>query len=208
MNTATRHRLLLMTLCALGSWNVTSAQTAPSTILEIDTANRVQYTEDLSDPSKFATDRSVTTVNQPKNFGQVIAIGDIVSVNGQPAKGTLIQSARGIALRTAPNPGQAIADTMRDAVADMKFEILTSDGSPIGTIMASGLAVDSPPPGAPLEVTQANIMIVGGTGAFLGARGQVGQAVSSQTIPVRHPLLRILPTGAPTEEGQVGLFSM
>ena len=42
-----------------------------------------------------------------------------------------------------------------------------------------------PTPGAPLAVTQGNFAIVGGTGAFLGARGQVGQSVNAQTMASR-----------------------
>ena len=42
-----------------------------------------------------------------------------------------------------------------------------------------------PAPGAPLSITQGNFAIVGGTGAFLGARGQWGNAVTPQTITER-----------------------
>jgi uncharacterized protein (TIGR03437 family) len=45
--------------------------------------------------------------------------------------------------------------------------------------MTVGLGVGSAPPGAPLAVTQGNNAIVGGTGAFPGARGQVGQTVQT-----------------------------
>src|SRR4029077_15726155 len=63
---------------------------------------------------------------------------------------------------------------------------LGGDGTPIGSIMASGLGgAGSPPPGSPLSVTQGNNAIVGGTGGFLGARGQQGQAVTSQTVSNR-----------------------
>lgn len=40
--------------------------------------------------------------------------------------------------------------------------------------MASGLGIGPVPPGAPLASTSANVAITGGTGAFLGARGQLG----------------------------------
>ena len=108
-----------------------------------------------------------------------------MAVNGQPAKGTLTRYVRRISLATAPNPGTGIADTVRGGLVADTFEILSSDGSPIGTIMSSGLTVGSRAPGAPLAITQANVAITGGTGAFLGARGQYGQAVTSETIPVR-----------------------
>ena len=43
----------------------------------------------------------------------------------------------------------------------------------------------APPPGAPLAITQGNNAIVGGTGAYLAVRGLYGQAVTSQSVPVR-----------------------
>jgi hypothetical protein len=63
-----------------------------------------------------------------------------------------------------PTPGQAVADIARGGPNYFKFEILKSDGTPIGTIITSGLAGGSAPPGAPLSVTQGNDAIIGGTG--------------------------------------------
>ena len=90
-------------------------------------------------------------------------------------------------LNPTPNPGDpgaAIADTSRLAIREQTFEILKSDGTPVGTIMAFGLTGGTPPPGAPLAQTAANLAIVGGTGAFLGARGQLGEAAST-AAPIR-----------------------
>jgi hypothetical protein len=56
------------------------------------------------------------------------------------------------------------------------FEILKSDGTQIGTIVANGLLGGASPPGSPSTLTVGNWVIVGGTGAFLGVRGQVGAA--------------------------------
>jgi uncharacterized protein (TIGR03437 family) len=160
-------------------------QAPPTTILEVDVENLVSYFEDTSDLSKFATDPNVTAAVPPRNFNFNVAIGDIVAVNGQPAKGTYTRNIRVIQLNTAPTPGQAIADTVRPAAFAETYEILKSDGSPIGTIVSYGLAGGSPPPGLPLSVTQGNFALTGGTGAFLGARGQSGQAVIPQTIAQR-----------------------
>jgi uncharacterized protein (TIGR03437 family) len=156
-----------------------------ATILQVDVENLVQYLDDTSDTSKFATNPTATPPSVPKNFAQYVAIGDIVAINGQPAKGTMTRNIRQINLSAAPNPGQAIADAVRGAVVADTFEILNSDGNAIGTIMTYGLATGSAAPGAPLSVTQGNFVIVGGTGAFLAARGQNGQAVTAQTVPPR-----------------------
>ena len=80
------------------------AQVTPVTILEIDLENRVNYTGDVSDVSKFATDPNVTTWTRPRNFGTIVNIGDIVAVNGRAARGTNVASFRVINARTAPDP--------------------------------------------------------------------------------------------------------
>jgi uncharacterized protein (TIGR03437 family) len=161
------------------------AQVLSPTILEIDVENIVQYHEDTSDFTKFATNPNVTSPALAKNFGYFVIVGDIVAVNGQPAKGTFTNTTRTLTLRPSPNPGEAIADTIRNTINSRNFEILNADATPIGTIMDSGLGVGSPPPGAPLEQTQGNNAIVGGTGAFVGVRGFAGQAATPQSVPQR-----------------------
>jgi hypothetical protein len=158
-------------------------QALPPTILQIDLENYVNYVEDIFDVSKFATDPNETTAKEPINFAKTVVVADIVAINGQPAGGTAVFNIRRLILRPAPNPGQAISDITRDSMVDFRFEILQTDGAQIGTIMATGLGVGSPPPGSPLAQTQGNDAIVGGTGAFLGARGQLGQGATPQTIP-------------------------
>jgi len=172
--------LLVVLYCTPGR-----GQAPPTTILEIDVENMGLYFQDISDVSKFATDPNVTTPVFPRNFVEAVFIGDIVAVNGQPAKGTMTRNFRAIDLKTAPNPGQAIADTVRGGVFADTFEILKGDGRPIGIIMSSGLAQGSPPPGAPLAARLGSFAIVGGTGAFLGARGQWGQGAPAQTMQDR-----------------------
>ncbi|MBZ5626496.1 MAG: hypothetical protein LAQ69_48610 [Acidobacteriia bacterium] len=160
------------------------AQVAAPTILQIDIANHVLYFGD-SDVSKFGTDPNVTTSAHVGNFSRGVAIADIVAVNGQRVMGTHTKDAGGAALRTAPGPGQGIADTVRNGLASATFEILKSDGTPIGTIVATGLAGGDAPPGSPLTVTGNNFVITGGTGAFLGVRGQLGTASNLPGVAVQ-----------------------
>jgi uncharacterized protein (TIGR03437 family) len=154
-----------------------AGQVGTATILEIEMDNRVQYLGDVSDVSKLATDPNIAAPIPARNFIPVVILADIVAVNGQPAKGITVFHIRQINLRTAPNAGEAIADVLRNNVVDIRFEISMGDGTAIGTIVASGLGGGVAPPGAPMEVRQGNVAIVGGTGAFLGARGQVGQGL-------------------------------
>ena len=166
---------LATALCAAACSRPGLAQVAAPSILQIDTADVVLYLGDTTDVSKFGTDPNVTTGVLPKNFFRVLGIGDILAVNDQRVMGTHTRAAVQINLRTAPNPGQGISDTVRTAVATFTFEILKSDGTPIGTIVANGFAGGDAPPGSSLTVTGGNnFVITGGTGAFLGVRGQLG----------------------------------
>ena len=108
---------LAMALCAAACSQFSSAQVAPPVILQIDLANNVVYFQDTTDVSKYATEPNVTPPTAiPRNFYRVEGIADIVAVNGQPVKGTYANAAAAIVLRTAPTPGQAIADTVRQAI--------------------------------------------------------------------------------------------
>src|ERR1700674_3265879 len=66
------------------------AQVPPASILRIDTANAVLYTEYASDPSKFATEPNITPGSTPSGgtFTRILGVADIQSVNGQPVTGT------------------------------------------------------------------------------------------------------------------------
>jgi uncharacterized protein (TIGR03437 family) len=175
---------LVMTFLLVGLYCTAGrGQVPPTTILTIDVENFVNYRGDVSDVTKLATDPNITTPAIPRNFYEAQLIGDIVAVNGQPAKGTNMTNVRGFDLSTNPHPGQAISDTVRHGIVQQNFEIQRADGTPLGSIIVAGAAAGPPPPGAPLSVRTANNAIIGGTGAFLGARGQSGQV--SQTIPTR-----------------------
>ena len=170
---------LATTLCAAAFSQPGLAQVTPTTILEIDTENVVNYFADTLDVSKFATNSGLTTTPAPREFEQFVSFQDIVAVNGQPARGTLTITGYSVNLRTAPTPGQAIADTIRTAQNQYSFEILNNEGVPIGSLFGTGLAGGGAaplgaPPGAPLQVMATNAAIVGGTGPFLAARGQFG----------------------------------
>src|SRR5206468_3192751 len=161
------------------------AQVAPPITLQVDVENFVVYTYDVTDYSKFATDQSKTTSSLGlqqgglRTFTPIIGIADIVAVNGMPAKGTWLTRGTVLNLQTSALPGQAIADTIRANMTEQVFEILQTNGTPIGTIMASEVGFGVAPPGAPLTSLGNNKAITGGTGAFLGVRGQMGASQSA-----------------------------
>ena len=158
-------------LLALTAFHVASAQLPPTPTLTIDLANGVEYQEDIYDPSQFAKNPNVMSSLGITNFGTSTVFADIVAVNGQPAKGLYAGKTRQIQASPTPSPGQAIADVTRVSIREHIFEILHPDGTPIGTIMSMGFSGGSPPPGEPSS-ERADWAITGGTGAFLGARGQ------------------------------------
>src|ERR1700730_17413626 len=155
---------------------------APAATLYIELQNVVEYQVDTSDLSKYGTDPNITQGKIAKGLGvgcagvPIVGYADIVSVNGQPARGTY--AIRGVAVCVTPTPVpgvEAIADTTWPSLRDETYEILQSDGiTPVGTIMTYGLSSGTPsPPGPPAG--SKNSAITGGTGAFFGARGQKGQ---------------------------------
>jgi hypothetical protein len=162
----------LTALYAFAYCQLALGQAAPATILDIELENYVTYFNDITDYSRLATDSNRTTVTQPRNFSRAIGIADIVSVNGKPAKGVMTEQRTQFNLRVNPTPGQAMADLERNNRLERYYEILKPDGTQIGSLMAIGNGGGTPPPGAPLATSDANFVISGGTGAFLGARGQ------------------------------------
>ena len=151
-----------------------------SATLVIDVENLVNYQGDIGDPSKFARNPGITPSAGFANFSVTTDYADIVAVNGQAAKGLWVARNRVIAASPNPTPGQAIADITATGIREQIFDILQPDGSRVGTIMAVGFPGSEPPPGFPasgldtktLAAERANFAITGGTGAFLGARGQ------------------------------------
>jgi hypothetical protein len=191
-------------LCVVGLRQIGLAQ-EPATILDIQGEATVSYFHDIFDYSRIVSDAGAMTPLRPlKPFQSWTDITDIVSVNGKPAKGVWIS--RGdpflglepTAVFGAALP-RAIADVSRGSMVQQYLEILQPDGTPIGTIMAMGMNGGAPPPGAPSAVAQNNLTVTGGTGAFLGVRGQAGNALEGFRIASisEHPANRRINGGRP-----------
>ncbi len=189
----TKGALPLSILIAAGYANPARGQATP-TALVVELQNVVEYQIDTTDLSKWGTNPNITegSIAQGKGVGcagmPIIGYGDIVSVNGQPAKGTYAVRGTSVCMSPTPTPGSfTIADTTWNSRRDETFEILQSDGiTPVGTIMTIGLNSGSPTPPGPRAGSQ-NYAIVGGTGAYFGAQGQKGGASNrlSSTTPER-----------------------
>jgi hypothetical protein len=144
---------------------------AQSRILEIDVENLVAYV-------------------QNNYFWGAIRLGDITAVNGRPAKGTYVSVPAKLDLTPTPQPGQAIADIKRVSFRQESFTLLGLDDVQVGSIVTLGTAGGSPPPGAPSAQENGDLVIAGGTGAFLGVRGEKGRGM----------LITVLRMAAPDED--------
>jgi hypothetical protein len=184
-----RKAAFLFILCTAFACENPARGQAPAVTLQIELSNVVEYQIDVPDPSKWWSNPNVTpgSFSSPKCMGnQLIALGDIVAVNGQPAKGTYTSRGVVVCTTTTLNPSQPIADTGWNTLRYETYEILQNDGTPVGTIMTSGLNAGAPSPPGPAAGTQ-NFAIVGGTGAFFGVRGQKGgrNSALSGAVPPR-----------------------
>src|SRR6516162_10069592 len=96
--------ILNMIPLACMAFGVATAQQPPTTTLTIDIGNAVEYQEDIYDPVKFARNPNVTPSlgigTGVANFAVATLLGDIVAVNGQPAKGLYAGRSRTISART------------------------------------------------------------------------------------------------------------
>jgi len=161
------------------------AQTPSPSLLEVEIQNHRGYTLDVADVSQLAKSPSLPASTAAAGaFRSSILIGDIVSVNGTPVKGTVFE--RTLSLSSSPTftPGTAIADVQRGGIYEWNLDFLNPDGTPIGRILVQGMAGGPPPPGAPSEIIRASYIVVGGTGAFLGVRGGYFQNDIDPSAPV------------------------
>jgi|ERR1043166_727027 hypothetical protein len=125
-------------------------------VITIETENHVQYRGNIFDPAQYARDPSRTTA-PVITFTKNVQIADIVSVNGEPAKGLWTTHFLVTPFRRNPAPGQAIADLDSGALVYCAYEILAPDGSYIGTLFDMGIGEHH--------------AVVGGVGAFANATG-------------------------------------
>ena len=168
-------------LFAAVTFSLTAQPATTRGIYRIGVKDQVIYVNNVSDPNKFAT--TPGPVNLPpddlRTYMDLLLIGDVVSLNGRPAKGTLISIGRLLPTAPVPFANFAIADIQRTGFVTFWIELQHADGSRLGTLMGAGLADGPAPPDAPdgADVNHGgNAAITGGTGAFLGARGQIAGA--------------------------------
>ena len=154
-------------------------------VLTIETDNVVTYVGDVTDPAQLALLAGPTTPGATRAFTESITVGDVVSINGQPAKG--LWQTRSLAMGYSPTagPGFAIADSAEGAPGECKWAILTTDGLLVGRFQEGGVGVHQ---------------ITGGSGLFLGIHGtqtrvQTVQAPRKASMTEDPSLRRVLGGG-------------
>jgi hypothetical protein len=162
-----------MKLVAMLFSAVAFAQTTPvveqPVVITVEGDNYVIYRGNTFDLSKIAKDPNPTTSVQTA-FLTFVNVGDVRTVNGKAAKG--LYSSQGPAAmpyRASPQAGQPIADMDAGGMLQCVWQILSSDGKYIGTLIDSG-------------ITGADHIVVGGSGAFQGMTGLhlVTEAITPQ----------------------------
>jgi len=152
-----------------------AAQELP-TVLDVQVENSVLYVGDVTDLSRLARSPvPVAPVSQAQlgNFTRNIFLADVTAINGTAAKGQVATMVQVLRLNTAPPTGAAIADANRPAINHVVYEFLKADGVSYGTLW-----------GMELVGAAGGLSIIGGTGAFLGARG-------SATLLDANPVQRV-----------------
>ncbi len=149
----------LFVLAGLASGLV--AVQAQPVALTIEAENWVLYRGNVFDATRLARDAGPTTsVNQACIYS--VSIGDIRSVNGKPAKGLWTYTVYALPFRTAPAPGQPIADMDSTGTYNCIWHISLDDGTYIGSLNDIGDNIS----------TSRGHAIAGGMGAFQGVSGE------------------------------------
>ena len=142
-----------------------SAQTPASTILTIEMENVVEYQENFANLPKNGTSAGMETpISTPATFSPGYFIADIVAINGKKSRGTTFVKDTWVSFNPNPSGSQAVADIAR--------------------FQAMEIVVEMAPTG--------NFAAIGGTGAFLGARGQAATIINTHlaTSTFENPINR------------------
>ena len=154
------------------SATIAFAQADNRVTLVVDVDNAVTYRSDITDYARRGADTGMTTALPARAFTDAINIGDIVAVNGKPARGLWTSRTYGMGFSPTPAAGFGIADAALGGTADCKWAFYDADGRFVAAILDGGFA--------PHGVT-------GGVGAFYGIRGQMG-APPAEPLPDARPL--------------------
>lgn len=148
------------------------AQTPSGSIVVFEMENSTFYNYDCPFSDVGANQNKLDHPLKVVGIYSGLGIGDIVSVNGNPAKGTAYELFSAAFVGSPnPAPGHPIVDGARAAIAPWDLDFLSPDGTQIGTIHIDGLVGGNRPPDAPQVISGSNWIVTAGSGAFFGVRG-------------------------------------
>ncbi len=195
--------------------SIAEAQPSSYSILRIELVNATLYTSGYCGVSdQFKNQNKLPT----PPVGGGVGVADIISVNGQPVKGTAIETIGNVLTNPNLTPGRFIADISNAFPAQWELVLENLDGTLIGALHIAGIGGGPAPVGAPKEITGSGWTVTGGTGAFFGARGYfqpVQDSVSGERRTIdcedpayrrmnadpggnkRHPILYLVPLTQP-----------
>ncbi len=171
--------MIVKSACLAASSIAAFGQAPPPAVIELDAVNCVNYVIDTADLSKYGTVARATTATAPQ-FSNYTHICDVSLVNGQAVMGVVLGQNQSFFLSASSSPGSGtgIADLSGPGkMATIVASIAQADGQTVGDIflVVAGAAVGGgPAPGLQAGVVFGHGMIFGGTGPFVGARGQWG----------------------------------
>lgn len=138
-------------------------------VLKIEVENHVLYRGSVFDAAQIGKSPGPIDGGAQVPFVDGINIGDIVAINGQPAKGIWSSSyTHTTPYRSSPQSGQFVADFDSSATFFCTWQIYAPDGTFLGMIRDSGAA-------------QGHAV----TGALAGFFGAIGSHTMTQTVPNR-----------------------
>ncbi len=154
-----------VSLCLFVTFAATlSAQTPRVALLEIEFDNQVSYRLDVPELAKLASAPGLVSPVVDRGFIGFIGIGDVVAVNGKPARGLWMNRGEMLSPSPAPAPTMAIANVASGNHTHCSVDLFTADGVWVGRLADGSLSGSTGPTHA----------ILGGGGAFLGVAGEHG----------------------------------
>jgi hypothetical protein len=157
-----KQRWTVVALCALAAI-LPAQELSDPVVLIVEIGDTTTYRGDTSDLTKLAT-LPGPTMGVLRTFQPGLNMGDIVAVNGKPAKGLWNNNTvQGGQFRVSPTTGLHIANVDVGPMSQCFWNIFLPDGTFVGSITDRA---QEPATGG------AGHVVLGGNGAFLGVIGE------------------------------------
>ena len=169
------------------------AETPRTVVLDVVIDNLVNYRFDVADALKRGVVPTRVDPIPDRAFLEFYSIGDIIQVNGKPAKGMWTNWGVVTGFSLNPSPGNAVANIETGAPLFCNLTFYTDKGAFVGALFDGG-------GGAGTSATAH--AITGGSGVFVGARGQ--KQGGTQPDPTRPVIRRASAAEDPAQRHTLG----